>query len=182
MAGKLPGTPFALAALLLACGADPQVSAPASSAVASYAGTYQVRGTTVETETGAERPISGTVILTEGEAGYTWTFSMKTTLPGEGGPVKADVIGKGEGRVDGRELSGTSETQLVVSAIPGVDVQFAYVPRTVSTRIVSRTQGSFEPDGSFTVQIESEAAPGEVYRPTRTTLRGSRVAKSAESK
>jgi hypothetical protein len=46
----------------------------------------------------------------------------------------------------------------------------------VSTRIRSSSLATVSTDGSVTVKIESTPAPGEQYAPTRTTLRGSRIA------
>ena len=46
--------------------------------------------------------------------------------------MDTDVIGTGDGTVDGRSLRGRAETQLVIASVPGVDTAFAFVPRTVT--------------------------------------------------
>ncbi len=148
----------------------PDVSAPRP---ATISGTWHVEGVTVEKVSGKTRQISGTIILSERGGKYHSTFDLSTTLPTEGGPTHADVIGEGEGDVSGRTLTGTARTQIVVAGAPNVDPAFAFVPRRVGTRIVSSTKGTLGDDGSISLEIESEPAPGETYAATRTTLKGS---------
>ena len=106
----------------------------------------------------------------------TSTFDLDTVLPSADGPMHAEVIGEGEGTVSGQTLTGTARTQLVVSSTPNVDPGFAFVPRRVGTRIVSKTTATLLEDGSISIEIESDPAAGEKYAPTRTTLKGSYVA------
>jgi len=171
--------PGALAALLLACGSgeapvaeDSREALPA----APLSGTYRVSGTTVDEATGAERGVSGTVIVIAEGDGYTSSFDLATTLHAGGTPQKAELVGRGEGRVEGRRLTGTAETQLIVALVPGVDAGFGLLPRMATTRILNRSDATIAPDGSVTIEIESDPAPGEEYSPTRTILRGRRVA------
>jgi len=140
-------------------------------------GMYHVQGATVDKATGEKRDIGGTVILAVDGDAYTATFHLTTTFPGTGAePVAAEVIGKGEGKVDGRTLTGIAHTQLVVATVPGVDPNFAFIPRHVSTRLVSDSITKIARNGSVTIQTDSRGEPGEDYSPTRTTLRGSRIA------
>ncbi len=174
---------FVLGSAALACGQEP---APGSSAPPSppppalpIAGRYQVEGFTVNAGTGDnKRKIGGDIVLAVDADGntYTATFDLETTASGLGADHKVDVIGKGEGTVEGRTLRGTNTTQIVASTVPGIDPGFAFVPRQTSTRIVSQSVAEVAPDGSVKVTIESEGAPGENYTPTRTTLRGMRIA------
>jgi|GEM_PF-1255527 len=139
------------------------------------AGQYEVSGTTIETSTGSKRDISGTVILAENGNEYTATFQLATAFESASGAMPAEVIGKGSGRIDGRELRGTAETQLVISTVPGIDPAFAFIPRTTSTRLVSNSVTSIAADGSVVIEIENQPAAGEDYSPSRTTLRGIRI-------
>jgi len=155
---------------------DESAEEAASAAPASpIAGMYEVEGTTVEEATGNRRKISGTVILAEAGENYTATFHLSTEFPAEGGVLPAEVIGKGEGIIDGRTLRGTAATQIVITTVPGIDPAFAFIPRTTTTRIQSSSIATLGTDGSVTIEIENAAAAGERYAPTRTTLRGSRV-------
>jgi hypothetical protein len=61
-----------------------------------------------------------------------------------------------------------------MASVPGVDTAFAFVPRMVTTRIVSRVKGSLLEDGTISLEIESAPAQGEQYIPTRTVLIGRR--------
>lgn len=167
-------------ASLAACGAPepPEVAAEIEEGEeVAIPGMYRVQGATVDKATGEKRDIGGTVILAvEGDA-YTATFHLTTTFPGtEADPVAAEVIGKGEGKVEGRTLTGLANTQLVVASIPGVDPNFAFIPRHVSTRLISDSVTTIARDGTVTIQTDSRGEPGEDYSPTRTTLRGSRIA------
>jgi hypothetical protein len=139
------------------------------------AGMYQVRGFTVAVESGHKREIAGTVILAEEGERYIATFNLSTTYPGAEEALPAEVIGKGEGTIEGRTLRGSAQTQLVMATVPGVDPGFAYIPRMVSTRIISDTLTTIASDGSVSIEIENQPAPGEDYSPTRTTLRGART-------
>ena len=142
------------------------------------AGMYAVTGETITKATGDKRAISGKIIIAEEEEGgsYTATFHLTTTYPGAEEALPAEVIGKGEGTIEGRTLEGTAETQLVMATVPGVDPGFSFMPRMVSTRLVSRSSATVAADGSVQIEIDNRAAPGEEdYVPTRTTLSGIRV-------
>jgi hypothetical protein len=167
-------------ASLVACGApepQPLAAEVESGPEVPIPGMYKVQGATVDKATGERRDIAGTVILAVDGDDYTATFHLTTTFPGTGtDPVAAEVIGKGEGSVEGRKLTGVAHTQLVVAGIPGVDPNFAFIPRHVSTRLISDSLTTIAPDGSVTIQTDSRGEEGEDYSPTRTTLRGSRIA------
>ena len=174
---------LALSFAALACGAEPETSATdaASTEPAAIGGRWAVEGETVET--GREehkRSISGTVILNQDGGRYSSTFTMSTMFPTpDGAALETDVIGEGEGTVEGSKITGEARTQLVVAGVPGVDPDFAFVPRMTSTRIVSTVEGGIQPDGTIVLHIQSKGESGEDYRPTRTTLRGKRVESAA---
>jgi hypothetical protein len=138
---------------------------------------YEVTGETVTKATGYKRSVSGKIILAEDDdgVGYIATFNLTTTYPGAEEALPAEVIGKGEGSIEGRSLTGSAQMQLVMATVPGVDPGFAFVPRLVSTRIVSKSSSIVAADGSVQIEIENQPAPGEAYAPTRTTLSGFRV-------
>jgi hypothetical protein len=165
------------AAVGIACGDASQTAAPdASAQAAPVSGTYRVTGTTVDKATGSKRAVAGTIVVkAEGDA-YTTTFSLNTSLHTGGEPQKAELIGHGEGQIDGRALTGSAETQLIVALVPGVDAAFGMLPRAATSRILNRSEATIDPDGSVRIEIESDPAPGEDYAPTRTTLRGQRIA------
>ncbi len=170
----------AAALCLAACGSgdDAGESVPAT----PISGMYQVTGDTVTKATGDKRSISGKIIIAEEAGRYTATFNLTTTYPGAEEEMPAEVIGKGEGSVEGRSLTGTAQTQLVMATVPGVDPGFAFVPRMVSTRILSKSTATIAADGSVQIEIENEAAPGESYPPTRTALSGFRVQQTGAPK
>ncbi len=158
-----------------ACGGAEQSPDVAARKTPSIAGTWQVTGTTVEKETGLSREVGGQLILAQDGSRFTATFDLTTDYPTPEGATQAHVIGKGEGKVSGGSLEGSSEIQLVIGTVPGVDVQFAYVPRITTKRLVNSLKGTIQDDGSIVVESENIGAEGESdYRPTRTTLRGTR--------
>lgn len=166
-------------ALLVACGDSPSspetADVAATGPVVPLEGTYRVSGTTVDKTTGSERGVSGTIVVKTQGNSYTTTFSLNTTLHGSGEPQKAELIGQGEGAVEGRKLIGTAETQLIVALVPGMDAGFGMLPRVATSRIVNSSTAEITPDGSVRIEIESNPAPGEEYSPSRTTLRGKRI-------
>ena len=169
----------ALLALLFACGESeaPRAARPTPPAeIQPLAGSYDVAGTTVDKATGARRDVSGRVMLKVDGDRYRATFNLATTITQGGAPQKAELVGRGEGSVNGRSLAGTAETQLIIAAVPGVDAGFSMMPRTFTARIVNESTASFAPDGGVTIKINSEAAPGESnYVATHTTLRGHKL-------
>jgi hypothetical protein len=180
----MQGLPFVLlttlltstALLELACGSAPENAEPAAvEAGVPISGMYAVEGVTTETGSGAQRQLAGTIILAEEGGRYTATFSLATTYPGGEESMPAEVIGKGEGSIEGRTLKGTNHTQLVVTTVPGVDPGFAFIPRMVSTRIVSTSVTKLAPDGSVEIELSNAPEPGEDYSPSRTKLSGKRV-------
>jgi len=179
MLARLPIT--ALGAALLVFSACERGSPPPAAEEAATVepvpieGLYKVAGTTVDTSSGRKRDISGTVVLADHGDSYAASFHLETIWEGRDGMLPADVIGHGSGTIEGRMLRGSAETQLVISTIPGIDPGFAYIPRTTTTRLVSKSVTSIADDGSVLILIENSPAAGEIYAPTRTTLQGNRI-------
>jgi hypothetical protein len=182
--------PFALLVGLLACGVEPDASLTADSTDPArsapdpvpISGIYDVRGVTTPVGGGEERRISGTVILKQTGDSYSASFKLDTTFPGADEPLQADVIGSGQGTVSGRTLTGSTKTQLIVSTIPGIDTEFAFIPRIVGARVVSASLTEISADGQVFIELQNHPAEGEDYQPTRTRLTGRRVAESASSR
>jgi hypothetical protein len=95
--------------------------------------------------------------------------------------LQADVIGSEQGSVSGRTLKGSTKTQLVVATIPGIDTEFAFIPRIVGARVVSTSLTEISSDGRVVIELQNRPAAGEDYQPTRTRLTGQRVADHASS-
>ncbi|MFQ5514904.1 MAG: hypothetical protein ACE5FG_10735 [Myxococcota bacterium] len=162
-------------ALTLACDSQPSRTAAPSGDEIEVTGVYQVGGITVEERSGAEREIEGTIVLEQQGDRYTARFNLATEFPTPKGSVHSEVIGHGEGKLTKGILEGRAETQIVVAGAPRVDTRFAFIPRRVSTRIVSTSVGRISDDGTLTVEIESQPAEGENYAATRTSLTGRRI-------
>jgi len=172
-------------AVLATLGCQPERPAPPASvdqappAALEVAGVYEVEGETVTRDGGDPRRITGTMVLSREGDRYQATYTFRTRFPGAEKDIFAEVIGRGEGDVQGRRLVGTADTQLVVAMVPGIDPNFAFAPRIVGARVSSISEGEFDRDGNFTIAIENQPAEGEVdYQPTRTTLKGKRIADS----
>lgn len=164
-------------------GCERQASGPGDAPVEAapppaegFAGSWSVKGITQDLTRGDSRRIEGMIVLSEKEGLYNGKSDLRTKFPSEGGAVDADVIGTATGRLDGNVLGGTAETQLVLGTVPGVETEFAFIPRQVGPRITSDWTAHFRRDGTLVVQLENQPAPGEAtYRPTRTTLYGTRT-------
>jgi hypothetical protein len=165
--------------LLAGCGEGERAAAPEAGFAARgadpFSGTYRVRGLTTDVEHGDTRRIEGIVVITQKEGVYSTNADLETKYPSEGGPVDAQVIGTGTAERLLATLRGTSETQLVMSTVPGVDTAFAWVPRTVGPRLVSTWEARFRRDGTLVVDIRNEPAEGVQYSPTKTVLYGTRI-------
>jgi len=178
MIARLPLTALSAALLVFAAcdrGSQPATEEPAAAEAVPIAGMYEVSGSTTGPTAGSEREISGTVVLADKGETYSASFHLDTVWEGEEGVLPAEVIGKASGTIEGRMLTGSAETQLVISTIPGIDPGFAYIPRNTTTRLVSKSVTTLAADGSILILIENTPAPGEDYAPTRTTLRGTRT-------
>jgi hypothetical protein len=165
----------AILLLVLGCGGQDAEVAEEKIEVVPIPGRYEVRGATVAVESGHKRGIAGTIILSEEDGRYTATFDLATTYPGAEAALPAQVIGKGEGTIEGRTLRGTAQTQLLMAAVPGVDPGFAFIRPQLSARLLSTTVATIAADGNLSIDIENQPAEGEDYAPTRTTLHGMRV-------
>jgi hypothetical protein len=173
---------IASALLLVGCGERDAGTARPGAAKAAFpqgsdpfSGSFRVRGLTTDVVRGDTRRIQGIVVLTERDGVYSTNSDLETKYPSAGGPVDAQVIGTGSGTRSGDELNGITQTQLVMSTVPGVDTGFAWVPRTVGPRLVSTWKAHFRHDGTLVVEIQNEPAEGVEYSPTTTTLYGTRI-------
>jgi hypothetical protein len=153
---------------LSASAADPAAADP-------FSGTYDVRGTTVDSKSGDVRRIEGHLVLTRKNGHYAAAAELETDFPTHGGALRADVIGTGDGKPSGSGLAGSATTQLVIQTVPGVDTDFAFIPRQVGPRLTSSWVAHLEADGTLVVELKNRGAEGESYVPTTTTLRGKRV-------
>ena len=177
-----------LAALIVAIGcgsgqpeeaaASPEASERASASATAPAPIVLAQATEA-TAPSAGSGLSGTVTLSIEGDHYSSSYNLKTTFPGRDDELMADVIGTGSGSVDGGSLTGTSQTQLVIASVPGVDPSFAFIPRVVGLRLTSTPLAVFEADGSVTMASQNQPGDGQDYIPTRTTLRGERIAEDA---
>jgi hypothetical protein len=173
------------ALVLLGCGGEDQrAGTPSGSAPAApiarqggdpFSGSYRVTGLTTDVARGDTRRIQGIVVITKKEDVYHTTVDLETKYPSEGGPVDAQVIGTGSAERSEDALRGTSEEQLVMSTVPGVDTGFAWVPRSVGPRLVSTWEAHFRRDGTLVVDIRNAPAEGVEYSPTTTTLYCTRI-------
>jgi hypothetical protein len=163
--------PLLLALALLLPGA-----APADPSADPWSGTYEVQGLTVDQRSGDTRRIEGHVVLTRKGDQWMAAAELKTEFPSHGGSVRADVIGRGDGKLQGEALVGTAQTQLVMQTVPGVDTNFGFVPREIGPRLVSDWAARWEREGELTVEMTNRGEEGVDYSPTKTTLKGRRVA------
>jgi len=181
VAGTLAKFIGVTAALALACSEElPAVSSPPPPDAVPISGMYEVSGVTVDLASRDERKITGRVVLNQDGTTYTATFDLETLFPTAHGRLEADVVGSGSGSVEGRTLTGSAETQVILSTVPGIDPAFAFVPRTTTKRIVSQSITNVADDGTVHVEIDSRPAEGEQYSPTHTTLRGTRVGETGD--
>lgn len=177
---------LALGATLLAGGCEESREATGGAGgKLDFTGVFEVDGFTVVRRSEERRPIAGTVIIAhrEGPVAHVATFSLETELSGPDGSIEAEVFGSAEAERSADELHGTAETQLLLASVPGIDASFPFIPGRLGPKIVSSFQMTPDPEeaGSFRIEIENEAAEGQAYQRTRTTLRARRTAASPEA-
>ena len=167
------------AGLALGCDAGPTPGGGSVEAAPppaeGFAGVWEVKGLTEDVRRGDSRRIEGKLVLRERGGVYSGKSDLQTKFPSEGGAIDAHVLGTATGRREGNVLSGDAETQLVMATVPGVNTEFAFVPRQVFARIESTWTARFRQDGTLIIELENRPAPGEDYAPTRTTLYGTRL-------
>jgi hypothetical protein len=157
-------------ALALGCGRQ---AAPKEEPI-SLAGRYRVEGETVNKTTGERRAITGMIVLKQEGDRFTSHSELRTVLPGSQA-TPAEVLGTGEGTIEGNIIKGEAHSQLLRSEVPGVDAGFVGMPRAVTARVRSTSLGTVEADGSIRVELENVGEAGAAYEPTRTTLTGKRL-------
>lgn len=165
--------PFALA-FALGLALAPEARAEQAAANDPYSGTWDVQGMTTDVKSGDTRRIEGHVVLTRKGDRWAAASELVTQYPTMGGPVHTEVIGTGDGRRSDVGLEGEAHTQLVIQTVPGVDTDFAFIPRQVGPRLVSKWKAHFEGD-ALVVELSNQPEAGEAYTPTKTVLRGKRV-------
>lgn len=163
-----------LAGLLLT--AHPTRAAEPEAGADPFAGTFDVTGLTTDTRSGDTRRIEGHLVITRKGEHYATAAELATQFPTPGGLLHTEVIGTGEGTRKGQGLEGTAHTQLVIQTVPGVDTDFAFIPREVGPKLVSTWSARLEADGTLVIDLQNRGEEGETYSPTKTTLRGKRVA------
>lgn len=161
-------------ALAFALAFAPDARAEEAAGEDPFSGTWDVQGMTTDVKSGDKRRIEGHVVLTRKGERWAAASELVTQFPTMGGPVHTEVIGTGDGHRRGQGLEGEAHTQLVIQTVPGVDTDFAFIPRQVGPRIVSQWSAHFEGD-VLVVELSNRADAGEQYAPTKTVLRGKRV-------
>ena len=149
-------------------------------------GIWEIEGTTRVEATGDIRQARGRVVLARDDSGYTTTFNLKTNLPTPEGSRNVDITGSGTGSLEGEVLRGTSESQWLMAAIPGLDPQFAFIPGRLGPRIISEFEMRPIP-GSDDYQVDLSTVgiagkAGEGYSPTVSSFRARRVGDKPEGR
>ena len=144
-----------------------------------------MEGITTEVASGLSRPLSGLLVVRQDGDRYTTNFDLSSEVPDpgrlSGEEMSMEIVGQGEGRIQGDTPQGSASTQVLRSMVPGVHVSFGMMPRSVGPRIASTTQGHIGPDRELTIDIETRPEGDADYAPTRTRLVGRRVGEVGEA-
>jgi hypothetical protein len=147
--------------------------AVALSDLESISGVYRVNGVTVQANTGRLRDVSGTVTLQGHGNGYTATIDLSTLYPTSTGDIPAEIEGKAFGRLVGKHLVGSAETQMRPAA--GVGLSGAYGAPVEELVVVSSFLASIDEHGNLNIQLLNDPAPGQDFSPSITVLSGTRL-------
>jgi hypothetical protein len=143
--------------------------------VSYIGGSWDVRGTITDEATGDRRYVAGSVIIDQQEDRYRSTFHLAGTLDTPQGRRRAEVVGRGEGKVEGRAISGVVETNVVTARLGGTAGVVPFVPKEWGPRTTNTVKGRLNDDGSVTFELRTEAqedGPGA----THTVIYGVRPA------
>jgi hypothetical protein len=173
MAGLFAG----VVAVLLLASAVRAADAPDVSAAEPrfIGGRYAVQGTITVKDTGEKRAIGGTLILDQRGPEFRTTYQLRTRVRTEEGVVRADVIGRGDGRVDGDRIEGIAESQLITASIGGAHGATPYLPRRIGPILRQHARGSIDEHGVIKLELDYTPVEGGPTETSHVVLYGERV-------
>ena len=89
------------------------------------------------------------------------------------------LIGFGEAKLDGDVFKGTAEVRTLISEIPGIDAEAAYIPKKFGPTLDAVAEGQVVEDGVIEFEIRSTLTGEGFTLPEgrRTVVRATRVAR-----
>lgn len=173
MAAAIVGFAFALLVASSAQAADaPDVAAKEPRYIG---GRYQVHGTISVKDTGENRAIGGTLILDQRGPEFRTTYQLRTRVRTKDGLVRADVIGRGDGKVEGDKISGTAESQLITATVSGAHGATPYLPRLIGPILRQDASGSVDEHGVIRFELDYTPVEGGPTETSHIVLYGERV-------
>ena len=176
---RIPGTPTALVLFLLLVPAAPAFP---DDAPHDIAGIYEMDGdTTVEGAPDRFHVSGKLVIRQDGSDCDINVDGAFRRLEGTAGPSAVKLIGTGDAELEGDVFRGTAEVQTIMSEIPGVDVEAAYMPKKFGPTLAAVAEGRVVEEGVLEFEIRTTLS-GEGFtlpEKRRTVVRATRVARSA---
>jgi hypothetical protein len=172
------GRSLVVAALLASPVLAEETSNPPVEAAATpyVGGRYQVHGTITIQDTGERRAIGGMWIIDQQGDEYRSTYSLVTRIRNvDGDLVRADVIGRGEGRVQAGRFDGTAESQLILASVGGAYGATPYLPRRYGPILRQATRGTIGEEGELRVELDYEPVEGGPRERSHVVLRGQLV-------
>ncbi len=169
----------AVTVLLLA---SPPSARAEESEIHDIAGIYEMDGdTTVE---GAPDRFHVTGKLVIRQHGTDCDISVDGAfrrVEGTAGPAGVKLIGTGQAKLDGDVFTGTAKVQTLMSEVPGIDAEAAYIPKKFGPTLDAVAEGRVIADGVLEFEIRTTLI-GEGFtlpEKRRTVVRATRVARSA---
>jgi hypothetical protein len=141
--------PFGLGLLLAAR------LAGAEGDVAYVGGAWEVRGTITDVGSGDRRHVAGTVVIDQEDDRFRSTFHLIGTLDTPQGRRRAEVVGRGEGKVEGRVITGTVDSNVVTARLGGAGGVVPFVPKEWGPRTHNTVLGRLNDDGSVTFELHT---------------------------
>ena len=89
--------------------------------------------------------------------------------------MRADVVGRGEGRVAGGTLEGTAESQLFLASVGGAHGATPYMPRLMGPILRQATRGSVGEEGELRIELDYTPVEGGPREASHVLLRGQLV-------
>ena len=148
--------------------------------VPDLAGIYELDGQTLIGETQARFIVTGKLVIRqEGNQLSTFVEGRVQRSAGEHGLAAFALVAHGEVTVNGKELTGGTNVQTIMSEVQELDVSAPYIPKRAGPSFHASSTGEILGEGELRFTLKSDT---DVFGPGAdrvTTLHAVRVARKA---
>jgi hypothetical protein len=160
--------------------AAPVIASAEDDEVHDIAGIYEMDGDTTVEGAPDRFHVSGRLVIRQHGADCDINVDGAfRRVEGTSGPSGVKLVGTGDARLEGDVFTGTAEVQTIMSEVPGVDVDAAYIPKKFGPTFAAVAEGKVVEEGVLEFEIRTTLS-GEGFtlpEKRRTAVRATRVAR-----